>query len=222
MFLLQVKKNYYMNKITDIDSALKKIKSSPWFREYHEPEVWEFFENNLENVNLAIVEKKVHLLNQRYKTRLGPLDKVASEISKIKDLDKDLKKGGTDVVNKIVDAVYTYAKKEHYSFATKFSAMHNPKEYPIFDNIVESRFIAMLKLDMLAPDYKCYHTINKAKALLKNYTDFKRLYDCFMKIYGVADKYKYREIDLYIWAGGKGVETQLEICINKLKKTNNP
>ena len=136
------------------------------------------------------------MLNRSYKTHFSK-DTVKS-ICAIKGLDEKIKDGNPSAVTMIVDAIEEFRGKKYYSFATKYCAMQNPKEFPIYDSIVGGLFEKMLEHKMIVADS---NKEKKPKEVLKDYSKYKGIYNLFAQQFGVEKKYLYREIDLYLWGG---------------------
>ncbi|MBQ9546621.1 MAG: hypothetical protein IJU90_04985 [Bacteroidales bacterium] len=189
-----------MQKLTDIDDFLSKLYSSKAFQAYKEQEVWSFFDHHPISNNEEIVKYKIYLLNRSYKTRV-PKEDALKAICSLKGLDEKIEEGCSDAVSMIVNALEEVRGKKYYSFATKYCAMQNPKEFPIYDSVVAGIFETMLKRKMIIVD----SIENTTKEPLKDYCNYKKIYDSFIQQFGVGKEHKYRGIDLYLWGGANEV-----------------
>ncbi|MFC1810732.1 hypothetical protein ACFLZH_04485 [Patescibacteria group bacterium] len=145
------------------------------------------------NNDLDEVLIKVCSLNDFYSTNIFSPFKVAKHIVKL-NIDKKLKQGDLDIVNKIaVVRMKKNIKKNFYSFATKYCSHHKPKDYPIYDYFVEKMLMYFKKLDG-------FSTFKKDD--LKKYDRFKTILIDFQKHYGLK-KFNLKQIDQYLWLAGK-------------------
>lgn len=170
------------------------------------------------------VATKVKLLNLFYSTGILAVDAMAENIMRIKNIDELLQE--KSAVPRLVETIskLTLQKQEriNYSFATKYCALHQPEKYPIFDSIVETIFITLLKTGKLPPyKYKTQSSISSTETMitrgefktkLHDYKSFIQIYDNFMQAYGLKGKLSYREVDRYLWGSFKdgGVKTRIE------------
>jgi len=172
------------------------------------------------------VEIKAKLLNMFYSTGIQAIDAMVKNIMSIKDIDKILNK--PMYCKGLVDAIADLRlkddkKRNNYSFATKYCALHQPDKYPIYDSIVAAIFTKLMTTDQLPP-YKLkrkksdissdtYMTQGEFEENLRNYDFFVKVYDTFMKDYGLKkSKLSYRKVDWYLWGSHKdgGIETEIE------------
>ncbi len=145
------------------------------------------------------VDYKVKYLNKFYSTHILATNSVVSHIyQKRKQIDNGVQNGDPKVVDII--AKCNDAGRTNYSFATKYCALHRPDLYPIYDSIVSDVF-RMLREKGLLQDY--LHCSKKDfESILQDYTQYKKLYDSFMKQYGLTSL-SYREVDWYLWSAYK-------------------
>lgn len=161
------------------------------------------------NTNFEEVVYKTTILDSFYNTNLRFNDKTLSgdkdsksgviEVSNIilgiKDFDKRVKNGDTELVDQIVNtAKQDKNMKSVYSFATKYCSFHNPKDYPICDNFVkeELKYYRNQKVS----EFKFQ---NKD---LENYREFVKVVKNFKEIFNL-EKYSFKQIDQYLWLVGK-------------------
>ena len=163
------------------------------------------------------VEIKAKLLNMFYSTGIQAIDSMVKNIMSIKDIDKIL--GKPKYCKGLVDAIADLKlkddkKRNNYSFATKYCALHQPKKYPIYDSIVAAILTRLMKTDQLPP-YKLkrkksdissdtYMTQGEFETKLRDYDFFVKVYDTFMADYGLKKcRFNYREVDAYLWGSYK-------------------
>ena len=160
-----------------------------------------------QNTNLEIVKLKTATLNLYYSTYIRATTKLATGIHQIQNLDARLLSG--DIT--LVDDIASVLSRRNYSFATKYCACHNPKLYPIYDNIV-AEYLAKV---MIKGNLKGYQasSFTAAKNVMQNYMDYVAIYNAFMKQYKLQ-RLSYREVDWYIWTTRKcGLQNLLTTLI---------
>ena len=160
-----------------------------------------------QNSNLEIVKLKTATLNLYYSTYIRATTKLATGIHQIQNLDARLLNG--DIT--LVDDIASVLSRRNYSFATKYCACHNPKVYPIYDNIV-AEYLAKV---MIKGNLKGYQasSFTAAKNVMQNYMDYVAIYNAFMKQYKLQ-RLSYREVDWYIWTTRKcGLQNLLTTLI---------
>ena len=160
-----------------------------------------------QNTNIEIVKLKTVTLNLYYSTYIRATTKLATGIHQIQNLDARLQNG--DIT--LVDDIASVLSRRNYSFATKYCACHNPKVYPIYDNIV-AEYLAKV---MIKGNLKGYQasSFTAAKNVMQNYMDYVAIYNAFMKQYKLQ-RLSYREIDWYIWTTRKcGLQNLLTTLI---------
>ena len=106
---------------------------------------------------------------------------------------KEEKSGDASLVTDIAHIELNGKEKHFYSFATKYCAMHQPERFPIYD-----RFVG----EMLRYFRKQTHFARFANADLKNYAEYRTIYDAFIQFFALND-FTYRQIDNYLWKLGK-------------------
>ena len=145
------------------------------------------------------VDYKVKYLNKFYSTYIMATNSVVNRIfEKRKQIDAGLQNGDLSVVDLI--AKCNDAGRTNYSFATKYCALHRPDKYPIYDSIVSDVFSSLYEQNKLQ-DYPKTNKTN-FNALMKDYKTYVKLYDSFMKQYGLTSL-SYREVDWYLWSAYK-------------------
>ena len=157
--------------------------------------------------SLEGVDYKVKYLNKFYSTRILATNSVVNHIyRKSKQIDKGLQEGNPKVVDII--AKCNDVGRTNYSFATKYCALHRPDQYPIYDSIVSDVFRSLREKGLLQDYLHC----NKKdfESILQDYIQYKKLYDRFMKQYGLT-LLSYREVDWYLWSAYKISDHTYEI-----------
>ncbi|MBO4582291.1 MAG: hypothetical protein J5701_08445 [Bacteroidales bacterium] len=178
--------------------------------------------------NKAAVEVKVKLLNLLYSTYILATNRMTEHIFGIKNIDARLKKGENTLVKEIALLSIDGKSYDFYSFATKYCAYHNPTSFPIYDNIVANVLTKLFEDGNLSPyTYTTKKNVANgySKALfqekLRDYDFFLKVYDTFMKEYGLWGKLTYREVDAYLWGAykiaGKDFEIEKIAPIDKRK-----
>ena len=164
--------------------------------EFQEIEIIDFCKANPLNVNREVVERKIHLLNKYYSTRV-PVEVLIDKILSIEDFDLQLQSGNISLVNKIADC-----DKDYFSFATKYCAMHQPEKYPIYDSLVW-KFLSNLKAQRYFEGYpyisnfSFFGPLNNGRSF--HYAEYVNIYNEFLKRSGAQSKLNYREVDFAIW-----------------------
>lgn len=157
-----------------------------------------FTETHPKNVCIDEVLIKISSLNGLYSTNVDKrysIFTVAEHIKKLK-IDKRLEKQDPTVVTDIA-SVGTNGRKL-YSFATKYCFHHFPKDYPIYDSLVDK----MLK--HFRDEYKF---CDFESADLKHYEKFYEVMMEFKSAYRL-EKFSLMEIDKYLWYLGKYVKSK--------------
>ena len=153
------------------------------------------------------VDYKVKYLNKFYSTYIMATNSVVNHIyQKRKQIDKGLQDGDPKAVGII--AKCNDVGRTNYSFATKYCALHQPNLYPIYDSIVSDVFRSLREKGLLQDYIHC----NKEDfdSILQDYTQYKELYNSFMKQYGLTSL-SYREVDWYLWSAYKISDHTYEI-----------
>lgn len=145
------------------------------------------------NKSMDEVLVKVCTLNDFYSTNIFSPFFVAKHIVSL-DIDKALKAGDFDLVNKIARVTVSGGKvKNFYSFASKYCSHHYPTKYPIYDSYVEKVLMHFQKNDKFS-DFK--------RADLKDYGTFLRVLRDFRCHYNL-NEFNLKELDKYLWQLGK-------------------
>lgn len=143
------------------------------------------------NTDLNEILVKVATLNDFYSTNIMNVFAVATHINGILRIDERLKNGDETLVAEIAN-VHKLGKN-FYSFATKFCAHHNEREFAIFDGYVE-RILVHFKDDFKSDSFM-------KKADLREYPKFKKILCDFKNHYKI--KATFKELDKYLWQLGK-------------------
>jgi hypothetical protein len=165
-----------------------------------------FVTSNPANTSEDVVDGKVRMLNGYYSTRVPRKTKnMVKNIVSISDIDSSLRNGNTNIVHLIAKT-----DKNYFSFATKFCALHEPDQYPIYDNFVWSLFIYLGKQGFFSE--QTYSLFKNIKQSPGGYADYKIIYNEFIKKTGMGCYCKsYRQVDAYLW----GIIKVYHICKNQ-------
>lgn len=144
------------------------------------------------NNDLDEVLVKVATLNDFYSTNIFNIFAVAKHILSIPNIDSRLQSGDENLVGAIAQITINGKAKYLYSFATKFCAHHNDKDFAIYDSYVEK---------MLWHFQKCNRFSNFVRDDLRDYTKFKKTLNDFRTFYGL--KCNLKQLDRYLWLAGK-------------------
>lgn len=158
-----------------------------------------------ENNKIEDVYLKVTAINSLYSTNIYDTYKIAHHIFHIKDIDKKLEDGDLSVVNEIARGhkiPNTEKEKNFYSFATKYCSFHNPKNYPIYDGLIQNLLIEYNNSKI--EDFKfCEPKINYD--YLRDYEKFKETIEKFKSHFSLT-KFELKEIDMFLWLYAKDRE----------------
>ncbi|KNZ40576.1 hypothetical protein AKG39_17105 [Acetobacterium bakii] len=152
-----------------------------------------FFRLCPNNTDISDILLKATTLNDFYSTNIFSIYPVAKHIWSL-DIDARLKAGDVTLVGEIQLIMIGAAKKNFYSFATKYCSHHNPLDYPIYDSYVDK----VLRYFRNRDDFSDF-----ADGDLKNYVRFKGILTDFRSFYGL-EQYNLKQIDKYVWQLGKG------------------
>ena len=104
-----------------------------------------------------------------------------------KNIDEKLKKGDYSLVDAIAKVEIGGKKHKFYSFATKYCHYHKPDNFAIYDSYVAKVL--------------CFF-LDKKESELRNYNNYIKALNDFCQCYNL-DKYKYDELDKYLWCLGR-------------------
>lgn len=155
------------------------------------------------NKKLKDIIVKVTLLNDFYSTSIFDTFSIAKGISKIRDLDKRLKKGDLSLINDICECV----DRKNYSFATKYCSFHNPEKFAIYDRYVLNVLCYFQQKDKFSNEKitkKKLENYKNYEILIKSINEFKKYY----KLKG-----NLKTLDKFIWDFGK--DAKYDFRINK-------
>ncbi len=153
----------------------------------------ELFQQYRANHDLRHVLCKVVVLNRLYWTQiLGDMD-VALHINRnVPDIDLALASGSPEIVDRIAKVTIQGKVHNFFSFATKYSSWHNPRNYPIYDYRVDCYLWRMQK------ETQFFSFRHEA---LWQYPQFLEVVTAFRDAYGLND-FTFKEIDKFIWLHG--------------------
>lgn len=151
-----------------------------------------FFTLAPRNTDLSDILIKVAALNDFYSTHIYSVYPVAKHIFSL-NIDERLKTGDDTLVGDIQKIAVKEKIINFYSFSTKYCSHHNPLDFPIYDNYVETILWYFRNRDGFAA-FK--------KSDLRDYPKFKRILLQFRTFYRL-EQYNLKQIDKYIWQLGK-------------------
>lgn len=189
--IFQEKTKQKLTKVTpeNIESA-KKIWSHLKNWKKSKEQIRAHFIKYPNNEGIGIVMPKVALVNSFYGTHLTKSLLVADHIlrlSKQQGLDKLLKEGDSEAIERIRKVKYDHDEMNLLSFASKYGAFTNPKAYPMYDRHVVSSLRFFLD----------WHDKRDYNNFLQGIHNF------------ILDNdligYSYDEIDSFLWVYNQGV-----------------
>ena len=151
------------------------------------------------NTDIHDVTTKLIALNAFYSVHLYGISAMAQSIvHSIPTFDADVRSGSMKLVSTLAHS--GDGKKVYRSFATKYCACHNPKAFPIYDEIVRT-FLAKVIGKGNLPPYKDSMT-GALEKMEESYDYYVGVYDAFRKKYHLTSL-TYRQVDWYIWVANK-------------------
>ena len=153
------------------------------------------------------VDLKAKLLNLFYSTGIQAMNVMVNKILGVANIDSRLKKGDLNLVADIAVIQLSDGKKRNnYSFATKYCALHQPDKYPIYDSIVANVLLYLLKNNKIPPytlrgkkqaENDTCKNIGEYEKALHDYPYYVKVYDSFCRAYNLSSL-SYRDVDFYI------------------------
>jgi hypothetical protein len=149
------------------------------------------------NKQLEHILLKISVINDLYSTNILGTFNMAKHIQQL-DIDKDLKQGNPNTVNKIslghgIKSNKTSKEINFYSFATKYCNWHNRDNYAIFDSFVKKVLMAYKRKDNFS-DF--------IESDLKDFPRFKNIVLDFKMYYNLT-AHDLKQIDKFLWIYGK-------------------
>lgn len=144
------------------------------------------------NTDLDVVLLKVCIINDLYGTQIYSTFEMAQHIQSL-NIDPELRRKSTNVVNAIAKARLGNKERNCYSFATKYCSWHDQCNYPIFDKFVEAVILQYRRLDSFT---------SFRKQDLKDYGSYKRILTDFRTFYGLQ-RFTFKELDKFLWMYGR-------------------
>lgn len=144
------------------------------------------------NNDLDEVLVKVATLNDFYSTNIFNIFAVAKHILSIPRIDSRIQSGDESLVGAIAQITINGKAKYLYSFATKFCAHHNDKDFAIYDSYVEKMLWHFQTRDRFG-DF--------VRDDLRDYVAFKKALNDFHTFYAL--KCNLKQLDRYLWLAGK-------------------
>ena len=176
----------YIPNLDDAISFYKEIEGNP-----QDSALYKLFTHLCpHNTDLDDIMIKCSTLNDFYSTNIFNVTRVAEHIFK-QNIDARLAVGDPT----LVEAIGRVSGKYFYSFATKYCAFHQPKQYNIYDSHVHNVLMYFSKRDKYA-----HHTHES----LRDYPCFKEAISQFQKHYHL-ESFSAWELDKYLWLLGKSV-----------------
>lgn len=151
------------------------------------------------NTTLPEVVAKVSVIKTLYATPIYDVYSICERIVHVPTFDLLLERGDLEAV-KIVRSGHgirmkkTNKELDFYSFATKYCSFHNPREYPIYDNLVADLLWTLNK------EHKWTHNLYKYSLL--DYGQFKTLLDTCAQFYSLGVE-SYKTLDQGLWIFAK-------------------
>ncbi len=150
------------------------------------------------NNSLDVVLPKVIIINSFYSTQIYDTNKMAKHIVKL-DIVHKLTIGELSLVDSIRVGHGIKSKKNarelnFYSFTTKYTALHQPSKFPIFDSLVKRLLTALNR--------KISFTNKFIQSDLINYHIFVKVIDDLIE-FTKLNSYKYKKLDQGLWVLAK-------------------
>jgi len=179
----------------EVDKYIRKWNDDLSLKHYviEEKIVVDLFQTYPKNTCEEEVLVKVKTLNLFYNTGIINTTAVTKNILEIKDVDELLRQPNDDIIEKIANVTISGKSMRFYSFATKYCHHHHPTQYPIFDSFVSKALVHFNKQDP-------FYTFKEID--IRKYSTFENVILEFSKKYHL-EKYRFRELDLYLWLLGK-------------------
>ena len=150
------------------------------------------------NDSILSVLPKVILINLVYSTQIYDTEKIARHILKT-DIDKRLTDGDISLVDDIRRGHGIKKKKtgneiDFYSFATKYTALHEPTKFPIYDNLVMRLLTVLNKRLRFCPRF--------TQAVLRDYQQYVSVINALIEFTDL-EPLKYKRFDQGLWVYAK-------------------
>lgn len=157
-------------------------------------------EQHPSNTNRKDVLAKVSILNTYYSTRVVVNTMVDNilHVASSEDFEKKLEEGHPSIVTKIA-----HARRDDFSFATKYCALLNPQKYPIYDSLVWKFLSKLNHLGFFDKETKKkFANVNKNGS--DAYEDYLYIYKEFLDKSGISKfENNYRNVDHFLWGAVK-------------------
>ncbi len=147
------------------------------------------------NTDLSEVVTKVSIIKTLYATPIYDVFRLAEHIMSTRNMDSLIAHGALEAVSRIRTGHGIRLKKtskeiDFYSFTTKHCSFHNPKNYPIYDNLVADFLFRMNATHSWLAGLKKYELSEYStyKQLIEKYADFLHL-----------DLNNYKTLDKGLW-----------------------
>ncbi len=153
-----------------------------------------------ENKKLEEILLKVSVINTLYRANILAIFEMAEHIKNL-GIDLYVRKGFPEIIDKIATITVSGKRKRFYSFATKYCNWHNPKDYPVYDSIVENFLVAYNKV------YKFSKFKRKG---LRRYPVFKKVIEDFREGFKLK-RFNFKQLDIFLWLYGKEIQSRNKI-----------
>lgn len=150
------------------------------------------------NSNLDSVLVKTVIINSLYATAIRNTTAMAKHIAGLR-IDEKLKTGDVTIVQDIrqghgLHHPISGKELDLYSFATKYAALHRPRAFPLFDNLV-MRFLTALNKTLSFHD-------RFTQLQLRDFNKYKSVIDSLIT-FTQLEGFKYKKFDQGIWVISK-------------------
>ncbi|MDP9173860.1 MAG: hypothetical protein M3O30_08345 [Planctomycetota bacterium] len=153
------------------------------------------FDHWPKNTNFNEVLAKVVILDRLYSTNVFYIYKVASHILQ-KNIDDRLSCGDLSTVADLAKTEFTGKPLNLLSFASKYCAWHQPNQFQIFDNLVES---------LLWEYQKAYAFGKFERTELRIYLRYIEILKDFCGFFGL-DELCRKDVDKFLWMEGRELQ----------------
>jgi hypothetical protein len=181
--------------VEEVERCLEKWHSHESLVNYQIQErvIVSLFKQFPRNTKIEEVLHKVTVLNYFHSTGIFDPFEIAQHIVAL-NIDKPLRKGEADIVDKIAKVPMGGTIVRFYSFATKYCSHHRPEAYPVYDSHVREVLAYFNQQDNFAGFSK--------NAIWEDYPAFKQAMLAFQTFYNLCD-YKLPDINRYLWLLGR-------------------
>lgn len=147
-----------------------------------------------------VVEKRIHLLNVHYHTRVpvNSMRDVIIRLQKSEPFEKWIENGNVEAVKMIAIC----DGKNYFSFATKYCCFANPDMYPIFDSLSIKALRIFNESKSFYDEKIDFEKLRDGKL----YEDYRKIVDGFIEKFGLEyEELSYKDLDKFLWLVGKNI-----------------